>query len=83
MAIPTPTTAFDEIIDFLSSAPSKEAIIAYQPPQQLQKRMHDLMQKNRQDNLSSDEQVELDEFLRMNRFMSRLQARTKQQLKQS
>lgn len=81
MGIPVPTTAFDEIIDFLASAPSAEAIIAYQPPEQLQARMHDLMQKNREGKLTADEESELDEFLRMNRFMSRLQAKTKLQLK--
>ena len=83
MAIPTPTTAFDEIITFLASAPSAGAIIAFRPPEQLQARMHDLMQKNRADSLSLEEEAELDEFLRMNRFMSRLQAKTKQTLKQS
>ena len=80
MMIPSPTIAFDEIIAFLASAPSSEAIIAFQPPEQLQARMHDLMQKNRQDTLSAEEEIELDEFLRMNRFMSRLQAKTKQTL---
>ena len=80
MMIPTPTIAFDEIIKFLASAPSADAIVAYQPPEQLQARMHDLMQKNRQDILSPEEEIELDEFLRMNRFMSRLQAKTKQTL---
>lgn len=81
MGIPVPTTAFDEIIDLLASAPTAEAIIAYQPPEQLQARMHDLMQKNREGKLTADEESELDEFLRMNRFMSRLQAKTKLQLK--
>jgi len=83
MAIPAPKTAFDEIIEFLASAPSAAAIVAYKPPEQLQARMHDLMQKNREDKLTSEEETELDEFLRMNRFMSRLQAKTKQTLKRS
>ena len=83
MAIPAPKTAFDEIIVFLASAPSAEAIIAYKPPEQLQARMHDLMQKNREDKLTPEEDAELDEFLRMNRFMSRLQAKTKQILNRS
>ena len=83
MTIPVPNTAFDELIGFLASAPSAEEIVAYHPPKTLQARMHDLMQKNRTDMLSPDEESELDEFLRMNRFMSRLQAKTKQHLQQS
>lgn len=83
MAIPTPTTAFDEIISFLASAPSAESILRYQPPATLQARASDLLQRNQQDALNSDEVAELDEILRMNRFMSRLKAQTKQQLAQS
>lgn len=83
MAIPTPTTAFDEIISFLASAPSAEAILAYQPPPVLQARASDLLHRNQQDMLNQDELSELDEILRMNRFMSRLKAQTKQQLAQS
>lgn len=82
MAIPTPTTAFDEIIDFLASAPSAEAILAYTPPANLQQRASDLLRRNQQDNLSHEEQSELDEILRMNRFISRLKAKTKQRLSQ-
>jgi len=77
MTIPTPTTAFDEIIDFLASVPSADEIIAYVPPIHIQDRMHELMQKNRTNSLSSEENTELDEFLRMNRFMSRLKAKVK------
>ena len=83
MAVPTPTIALDEIIDFLASAPSAEEIIAYQPPEHLQARLHDLMQKNRTDTLTDAEDAELDEFLKMNRFMSRLQAKAKLALKNS
>ena len=45
--------------------------------------MSELLEKNRQDNLSEDEATELDEFLRMNRFMSRLQAKAKLYLRAS
>ncbi|MEL6307237.1 MAG: hypothetical protein AAFN11_20785 [Chloroflexota bacterium] len=78
MAIPTPTTAFDEIINFLASAPTAEAILVYQPPEMLQVRASELLHRNQEGNLSSDEVIELDEILRMNRFMSRLKAKTKQ-----
>jgi len=44
----------------------------------LQQRISELLKKNRQDWLNDDEQTELDEFLRMKRFMRRLQAKAKQ-----
>ena len=80
MAIPTPNIAFDELITFLASSPSASEIVAYRPPEKLQARMSELLEKNRQGKLSMEEQAELDEFLRMNRFMSHLQAKAKQHL---
>ena len=81
--IPAPQTAFDELIDFLASSPSADELIAYRPSDALQQRMSELLEKNRHDDLSSDEQAELDDFLRMNRFMSQLQARAKHYLSES
>lgn len=80
--IPATHIAFEEIVTFLASSPSAEALIAYRPPESIQARMSDLLEKNRQGTLNADEQTELDEFLRMNRFMSRLQAKAKQNLRQ-
>ena len=80
----TPTeTLFDEILDFLASSPGAEQIIAFKPPEALQQRLSYLLERNRNDRLSSEEQLELDEFLRMNRFMSRLQLRARLKLQDS
>lgn len=73
-------TLFDEILDFLASTPSPAQIIDYHPPETLQQRLRDLLAKNRAGQLSNAEQVELDEFLRMNRFMSRLKIKARQKL---
>lgn len=83
MTIPQTRPIFDEIIAFLASSPSAEAIIAYRPPEHLQARMSELLDKNAQDVLDEAEAIELDEFLRLNRFMSRLQAKVRQNLKAS
>ena len=81
MASAYPDTLFDEILDFLASTPTPEQIIAFQPPESLQRRLSELLEKNREDRLPTEEQVELDEFLRMNRFMSRLKLKARQKLK--
>mgnify|MGYP001090397948 CR=1 FL=1 len=78
MTIPATQTAFEELISFLATSPSQAEIVAYQPPTLLQARMSELLEKNRHGTLSGEESTELDEFLRMNRFMSRLQAKAKQ-----
>mgnify|MGYP001069850276 CR=1 FL=1 len=73
-------TLFDDILDFLASTPSPNQIIEYEPPEDLQGRLSELLAKNRAGQLSEAEQMELDEFLRMNRFMSRLKIKARQKL---
>lgn len=80
MSIASPITLFDEVLDFLASTPTPQQIIEFQPPDSLQERMSDLLERNRQGQLSPDKQDELDEFLRMNRFMSRLKLRARLKL---
>ena len=78
MALPSRQVLFDEILDFLASAPSQEDIIAFRPSDDLQARASTLLDKNRGGNLTADERVELDEFQRMNHFMTMLKARARQ-----
>ncbi len=73
-------TLFDDILDFLASTPSPVQIIEYKPSGALQERLSELLAKNRAGQLSETEQMELDEFLRMNRFMSRLKIKARQKL---
>ena len=80
MAFAPPKALFDEITDFLATAPTQEQIIAFKPSIYLTHRMQELLDKNSRDELTSDERNELDEFLRMNHLlkMIRLKARMKQ-----
>ena len=60
MTMPAPLVAFDELITFLAASPSAEAIMAYRPSQDLQDRLSELLEKNRQGQLSTEENAELD-----------------------
>lgn len=80
MAMAPVDTLFDEILDFLASAPTPQRIVAYQPPEVLQQRLSALLAKNRADRLTPDEAAELDEFLRLDRFMSRLKLKARAKL---
>lgn len=80
MAFATAETLFDEILDFLAASPTAEQLVQYQPPTALQQRLTELLDKNRSGHLSENEQGELDEFLRMNRFMSRLKLKARKHL---
>jgi hypothetical protein len=73
-------TLSDEVMEFLASAPSAEQLVNYQPPVALQQRLSELLDKNRSLGLSEAEKSELDEFLRLNRFMSRLKLKARKRL---
>ncbi len=72
---------FSEILDFLASTPTPEQIIEFGPSESLQERASYLLKTNRNGTLTFEENAELDEFSRMNHFMSmlKLRARTKTQ----
>lgn len=80
MAFAPIDTLFDSVLDFLASTPTPEQIIDFQPPEALQERLSELLAQNRSGGLNDSEQTELDEFLRMNRFMSRLKLKARQKL---
>lgn len=71
---------FDDILEFLATSPSAEELVAYQPPEHLQARLDDLLHKNRTAHLTQAEAEELQAFLQMNRFMSRLRLKARQHL---
>lgn len=80
MAFATPTSIFDEVFDFLASSPSTDAIVIYEPPITLQQRFSALAEQNRLGEISSSEREELEEILRLNRFVSRIKLRARLKL---
>jgi len=81
MAISTPElTPADEVMDFLLSAPSPEAVIALRPSEAAQKRLRDLLDGNRQGTLNDAERAELDAYLQLEHFVRRLKIRAQEKL---
>lgn len=81
MAFAPAQTIFDEVTDFLARAPGPEAIIEYRPSDALTARVQELMARNRSGSLTADEQAEMDEFLRMEHFMTMLKLKARILLK--
>lgn len=71
---------FDEITDFLALSPTSDQIIAYRPSTLLDDRLHDLLDKQSENELSESEKAELDEFIQMNHFLTILKAKTRLKL---
>ena len=73
---PLPNEIYQYILQFLISNPSPEEIIAFGPTPLMQARIDLLLAKNRSGVLTASETRELDEYVRINHFVTMLKART-------
>jgi hypothetical protein len=74
---PTPT---DEVLDFLLSAPTPEAVIALRPSPAAQERLRYLLDGNRNVSLNDAERAELESYLQLEHFVRRLKIRAREKL---
>ena len=70
----------DEIIDFITSSPAPQNVLAYRPNPKLQERVEDLIYKKKTSVLSSDENTELERYLLIEHIMIMAKKRAKKQL---
>jgi hypothetical protein len=80
MAVSHPPVLLDELTDFLASSPTPQQIIAFRPSDSLQAHASELLQKNREDRLTAQEKAEMEEFMRMEHFMTLLKAKARLKL---
>lgn len=81
MKLAPPETLFDELTDFLLAGPSPAEMAAYKVSAALDQRLHELLDKNSQGGLTSDEQEELNRFLHVNHLLIVLKAKARLKLK--
>lgn len=63
-----------EILDFLISGPTPEQILAFKSSPSVQARLETLLDKNREENLSEDETLELDMYQELHHVFILLKA---------
>jgi hypothetical protein len=80
MDISPPNTLVDEITDFLVSSPTPEQIIEFQTSEALNERLHDLLDKNREEGLTPEERDELNHFLEIGHLFIMLKAKARLKL---
>jgi hypothetical protein len=80
MALNIQQSIFSELADFITSQPALEAIAAYQVPPGVQQHIDDLLEKNSEDRLSSDERLELEKILAVSWLMDLAKAKAKLKL---
>ena len=69
-----PYPAYQEMIDFLASGPTPEQIITHRPSIVFQERLAELLDKNREEDLTEAESAELDSYEQIDDLMSLLKA---------
>lgn len=72
--------AYDELLDLFADPVVAERILTFHPSPPMQARIEALLEKNRQGQLSPEEQAELDEVERLEHFMRLIKARVRQKL---
>ncbi len=70
----------DEVMDFLLSAPTPQAIVALRPSPAAQERLRYLLDGNRNQTLNDAERAELETYLQLEHFVRRLKIRAQEKL---
>jgi hypothetical protein len=73
-------TIADVVTDFLGSAPALQEIADYRLPEDLQRRAHELLDKNREGTLSEDERAEMEEFREIDHLLTLIKAKARLKL---
>lgn len=71
----------DEVTDFLASQPTDRELLNYRFSDEHQERIHYLLDRNGEDELTCREERELEDFIRANRMMSSLKVKTRLRLR--
>ena len=74
------TRVFDEIVDFITSAPHPEQIINFKPSTTAQRRLEMLLDKQREEGLTDVEKHELEQYLTIEHIMRLAKARARQRI---
>ena len=73
-------SAFNEMLDFLAGGPTPEQIIAFKLSPATQARLEELLDKNREAELTNEETAELDVYKQINHILILLKARARSML---
>jgi len=74
---------YDELVEYLARAATAEQILAFKVSEAMQQRADELLDRNNDDELTAEEQAELQQMLHFDRMVSLLKARAARPLKQS
>ncbi len=69
--------AYDEIIELIASGPSSQRVVSFEPSDSTKQRIRYLIQREKEEMLSSDEKSELDGYFQLEHLMRLAKARAR------
>ena len=74
----TMSPAYHEIIEFIAAGTTREEVANFHPSPDAQRRIADLLEREREQNLSLEEKAELDHFTELEHILRMAKARARQ-----
>jgi hypothetical protein len=71
------TKSYDEIIDFIATGTTPEAVLAFRPSIGVQERVASLVERSKDGSITAEEQSELDDYLQLEHIMIMAKARAR------
>lgn len=72
------TPAYFEIIDFIAAGATPEAVVQFRPSPEAQRRVEELIEREKAQALSVDEKAELDHFMELEHILRMAKAKARQ-----
>ncbi|MFN0111911.1 MAG: hypothetical protein ACKVZH_23880 [Blastocatellia bacterium] len=69
--------AYQEIMDFLTSSPTPDQLLAFKISASAQDRLEELLDKNREGEITAEERAELNTYVRLSEYLTKLKARVR------
>lgn len=70
--------SYEEIIDFIASGTTPEAVVAFRPSSAARQRVAELSDRSKEGSITAEEQSELEDFLQLEHIMIMAKARARQ-----
>jgi hypothetical protein len=74
------TRAYEEIVDFIAAGSTAGAVAAFTPSNEVRQRVADLLDREKQGNLSSEERAELAHYLELEHLMRLAKAKAQRRI---
>lgn len=74
----TASPAYFEIIDFIAAGATSESVARFHPSAEAQRRVAELIEREKESGLSADEKAELDHFMELEHIIRMAKARARQ-----